>query len=230
MPSLTLPNLQFPKRGRKQAAENRPSSTPADVNPTTAPPTSPPPATPSHIRPPAVSNRSTSVPTRARPVTATSSAEANHEFRALRGSSIPRPFSMMTADSEPGSPGLPPFAPSQRGSMIPPGFSSEAGSPVLRNRASTGMLGPGGRAAMRHPDDFVMDTNNSSIVSKRSVERLYQAGEPEFFRHFVSKFKRRSPLINRGYWLRMRGVEYAITRFLAEQTSKTKLVINLGCG
>ena len=52
-------------------------------------------------------------------------------------------------------------------------------------------------------DEFVMDTNNSSIVSKRSVEKLYYRGEPEYFRHFVGKFKRRSPLINRGYWLRM---------------------------
>ena len=75
-----------------------------------------------------------------------------------------------------------------------------------------------------------MDSNNSSIVSKRSVEKLYYAGEPEYFRHFVSKFKRRSPLINRGYWLRMKAVEHAVTRFLAEQTSKRKVVINLGCG
>lgn len=86
-----------------------------------------------------------------------------------------------------------------------------------------------GRPEKRH-DQYVMDSNNSSIVSKRSVEKLYYAGEPEYFRHFVSKFKRRSPLINRGYWLRMKAVEHAVTRFLAEQTSKRKLVINLGCG
>ncbi|KAI7492705.1 hypothetical protein KC367_g9044 [Hortaea werneckii] len=82
-------------------------------------------------------------------------------------------------------------------------------------------------------DEFVMDTNNSSIVSKRSVEKLYYAngnGEPEYFRYFVSKFKRRSPLINRGYWLRMKAVEHTVTRFLAEQTAKKKVVINLGCG
>ena len=87
----------------------------------------------------------------------------------------------------------------------------------------------GSRPEKRH-DQYVMDSNNSSIVSKRSVEKLYYAGEPEYFRHFVSKFKRRSPLINRGYWLRMKAVEHAVTRFLAEQTSKRKLVINLGCG
>ncbi|EMC91964.1 hypothetical protein BAUCODRAFT_312084 [Baudoinia panamericana UAMH 10762] len=79
-------------------------------------------------------------------------------------------------------------------------------------------------------DEYIMDTNNSSIVSKRSVEKLYYQGEPEYFRHFVSKFKRRSPLINRGYWLRMRAVDHTVTRFLAERTAKRKVVINLGCG
>ncbi|TVY41335.1 tRNA wybutosine-synthesizing protein [Lachnellula subtilissima] len=50
-------------------------------------------------------------------------------------------------------------------------------------------------------DDAIMGTNNSSIVSKRSVERLYFPDEPHFFRYFVKKPQRRSPLINRGYWL-----------------------------
>lgn len=42
----------------------------------------------------------------------------------------------------------------------------------------------------------VIATNNSSIVSKRSVERLYYP-EPHFYRYFVKKPLRRSPLINR---------------------------------
>ncbi|KAK4544460.1 hypothetical protein LTR36_004351 [Oleoguttula mirabilis] len=79
-------------------------------------------------------------------------------------------------------------------------------------------------------DEFIMDTNNSSIVSKRSVEKLYYGNEPEYFRYFVSKFKRRSPLINRGYWLRMKAIDHTVTRFLAEQSPKRKVVINLGCG
>lgn len=45
-------------------------------------------------------------------------------------------------------------------------------------------------------DDSVIATNNSSIVSKRSVERLYYP-EPHFYRYFVKKPLRRSPLINR---------------------------------
>ncbi|SMY27643.1 unnamed protein product [Zymoseptoria tritici ST99CH_1A5] len=84
--------------------------------------------------------------------------------------------------------------------------------------------------AKQHRDELIMDTNKSSIVSKRSVEKLYYAGQPEYFRYFVNKFKRRSPLINRGYWLRMKAIEYGVSRFLSERTAKKKIVINLGCG
>ncbi|EHK18658.1 uncharacterized protein TRIVIDRAFT_44191 [Trichoderma virens Gv29-8] len=56
-------------------------------------------------------------------------------------------------------------------------------------------------------DDLVMGTNSSSITSKRSVERLYHSNEVPFFRYFVPKFQRRAPLINRGYWLRLRAID-----------------------
>lgn len=89
---------------------------------------------------------------------------------------------------------------------------------------------PGQDAGKQQRDGLIMDTNKSSIVSKRSVEKLYYEGEPEFFRHFVTKFKRRSPLINRGYWLRMKAIEHGVSRFLTERTAKRKVVVNLGCG
>ncbi|PBP23270.1 leucine carboxyl methyltransferase [Diplocarpon rosae] len=76
----------------------------------------------------------------------------------------------------------------------------------------------------------IMGTNNSSIVSKRSVERLYFANEPHFFRYFVKKPQRRSPLINRGYWLRMKAIDQAVCQFLKQDSPKRKVVINLGCG
>ncbi|QIW98942.1 hypothetical protein AMS68_004460 [Peltaster fructicola] len=78
-------------------------------------------------------------------------------------------------------------------------------------------------------DDLIQQTNNSSIVSKRSVEKLYYDGL-SYFRPFVGKFKRRSPLINRGYWLRMWAIEATVLRFLEESTTRRKVVINLGCG
>lgn len=84
--------------------------------------------------------------------------------------------------------------------------------------------------AKQKRDEFIMDTNNSSIVSKRSVEKLYYANEPQYFQHFTDKFKRRSPLINRGYWLRMRAIEHTVQKFLEEPSGKKKMVVNLGCG
>lgn len=78
-------------------------------------------------------------------------------------------------------------------------------------------------------DASVMGTNNSSIVSKRSVERLYYQ-EPHFYRYFVKKPQRRSPLINRGYWLRMHAIEMVTKCFLDEPSKKKKIVLNLGCG
>jgi tRNA wybutosine-synthesizing protein 4 len=78
--------------------------------------------------------------------------------------------------------------------------------------------------------EAIMGTNDYSTVSKRSVEKLYLREEPEFLRAFVHKFKRRTPLINRGYWLRMRAIEAVVKCFLNEETGKSKAVVNVGCG
>ncbi|KUJ23104.1 LCM-domain-containing protein [Mollisia scopiformis] len=88
---------------------------------------------------------------------------------------------------------------------------------------------PSTKSKSQVQDDSIMGTNNSSIVSKRSVERLYYPNE-QFFRHFVKKFQRRSPLINRGYWLRMKAIDQVVRQFLELDTEKPKVVINLGCG
>lgn len=77
--------------------------------------------------------------------------------------------------------------------------------------------------------DLIMGTNSSSIVSKRSVERLYLP-KPHFYRYFVRKPQRRSPTINRGYWLRMRAVDWVVRKFLERPTDRKKVVINLGAG
>lgn len=66
-------------------------------------------------------------------------------------------------------------------------------------------------------------------MSKRSVERLYYPNE-QFFRHFVKKFQRRAPLINRGYWLRMKAIDQVVRQFLEQESERSKVVINLGCG
>jgi tRNA wybutosine-synthesizing protein 4 len=79
-------------------------------------------------------------------------------------------------------------------------------------------------------DEAIIGTNDYSIVSKRSVEKIYYPHEPQFLRPFVGKFKRRAPLINRGYWLRMKAIEHVIKTFLDEPAAKSKVIINLGCG
>ncbi|KAI2642007.1 leucine carboxyl methyltransferase [Xylaria nigripes] len=85
-------------------------------------------------------------------------------------------------------------------------------------------------AKERAQDELVMSTNSSSIVSKRSVERIYYPDEPHYFRYFVKKFQRRAPLINRGYHLRLHVIDVAVRRFLGRSNDKTKVVVNLGCG
>jgi tRNA wybutosine-synthesizing protein 4 len=77
----------------------------------------------------------------------------------------------------------------------------------------------------------IIQTNNSSIVSKRSVEKLYYLKEPHFFRYFVKKLQRRAPLINRGYYLRMHVIDVAVRDFVKRShDGRQKVVINLGCG
>ncbi|KAH8728730.1 hypothetical protein GQ44DRAFT_757142 [Phaeosphaeriaceae sp. PMI808] len=87
------------------------------------------------------------------------------------------------------------------------------------------------RSKQEKRDDDVMNTNDSSIVSKRSVSKLYLSNEPDYYEPFAPKFVRRNPLINRGYWLRMHAIEQVVRRFLeGKDNKKPKVIVNLGCG
>ncbi|KAK9460857.1 S-adenosyl-L-methionine-dependent methyltransferase [Lipomyces oligophaga] len=99
------------------------------------------------------------------------------------------------------------------------------------------------RNPKQNSDRAIQETNNSSIVSKRSTERLYypQPAIPpadsdfpyegnHFFRHFVQKPQRRSPLINHGYWIRMEAVHTIVKQFLESNSVQRKVIVNLGCG
>ena len=84
-------------------------------------------------------------------------------------------------------------------------------------------------------DLFVQGTNDSSIVSKRSVEILYREKvdphSKEFFQYFVKKTPRRTPVINRGYWIRMRSIQMSIMKIISQQPENQRInIINLGCG
>ncbi|KAF1927863.1 LCM-domain-containing protein [Didymella exigua CBS 183.55] len=86
------------------------------------------------------------------------------------------------------------------------------------------------RSKVEKRDDDIIHTNDSSIVSKRCVSKLYLSNEPDFYEPFAPKYVRRNPLINRGYWLRMHAIEQVVKRYLEEHDGKKKVVVNLGCG
>jgi len=86
-----------------------------------------------------------------------------------------------------------------------------------------------GKAAYQD-EAATINTNSYSIVSKRSVEKLYYSHQAPFLEPFVPNFKRRAPLINRGYWLRGRAIESAVETFLSSDSGRTKAIVNLGCG
>ena len=97
----------------------------------------------------------------------------------------------------------------------------------------------------KYADLAIQGTNNSSIASKRSVELLYlpKLGSAnnfqrdkndkllEYFKFFVPKKIKRSPCINRGYWLRLFAIRSRLNSII-EQTPQDKkiVVVNLGCG
>lgn len=93
----------------------------------------------------------------------------------------------------------------------------------------------------KYADLAIQGTNNSSIASKRSVELLCLSKlgtkdgsnssehSNEYFKYFVRKAPKRSPCINRGYWLRLHAIRSRLDS-IVEATDKKIVVLNLGCG
>ncbi|CAK8674605.1 unnamed protein product [Clavelina lepadiformis] len=74
----------------------------------------------------------------------------------------------------------------------------------------------------------VQGSNDSSIVSKLSmVNHGYH--NDAYYKFFVKKASRRSPLINRGYYIRAKTASYIISQFFSGVRGK-KQVISLGAG
>lgn len=87
----------------------------------------------------------------------------------------------------------------------------------------------------QYQDITIQGTNDYSIVSKRSVEKLYSplsASTPHYFQHFVKKPSRRSPCINRGYWTRMQAIKRSTFQIIQNSLKQNKkiVIINLGAG
>ena len=70
----------------------------------------------------------------------------------------------------------------------------------------------------------------SSILCKSSAERLGYFSDP-FLRFFVKKAARRTPIINRGYYLRWKAIHEVLGRFVRLRKHGERLqVVSLGCG
>ncbi|KAL1655915.1 tRNA methyltransferase ppm2 [Didymella pomorum] len=78
------------------------------------------------------------------------------------------------------------------------------------------------KSKLEKRDDDIIHTNDSSIVSKRCVSKLYLSNEPDYYEPFAQKYVRRNPLVNRGYWLRMHAIEQVVKRYLENDDALTE--------
>lgn len=80
-------------------------------------------------------------------------------------------------------------------------------------------------------DSAVQGTNDSSVLSKISAAELGYV-QDDFLKHFATKFARRSPLVNRGYYIRAKLIDFAIKEFLTRVNNDDlkNQVINVGAG
>ncbi|CAD5124194.1 DgyrCDS12493 [Dimorphilus gyrociliatus] len=84
---------------------------------------------------------------------------------------------------------------------------------------------------MPSSDNAVQGTNDSSSLSKASAANLGYF-QDSYIKYFTSKKVRRSPLINRGYYIRQEAVTNTVIQFLNTKTFAgiEKQVISLGAG
>ena len=80
-------------------------------------------------------------------------------------------------------------------------------------------------------DTAVQGTNDSSILSKISTSELGYFDD-ECLKYFATKIVRRSPLVNRGYYIRARLIDFMIKEFTTKMNNEmtTNQIINLGAG
>ncbi|XP_007898284.2 tRNA wybutosine-synthesizing protein 4 [Callorhinchus milii] len=79
-------------------------------------------------------------------------------------------------------------------------------------------------------DTAVQGTNDNSIVSKCSMASLGYFSD-DFLKRFVNKTTRRAPLINRGYYVRAKAVDYVLRCFLKKTVSHSRRqILSLGAG
>ena len=88
------------------------------------------------------------------------------------------------------------------------------------------------KKSSRHRNDqAVQGTNDSSILSKISTSELGYF-QDECLKHFATKIVRRSPLVNRGYYIRAKLIDFMLKAFLnkVNKEEAKNQVLNLGAG
>lgn len=76
----------------------------------------------------------------------------------------------------------------------------------------------------------VQETNDSSILSKASIAEHGYFDDP-YLKLFCSKVVRRSPLIQRGYYIRAKVIDYILNSFLRNFSNESRIqIISLGAG
>ncbi|XP_056611537.1 tRNA wybutosine-synthesizing protein 4 [Triplophysa dalaica] len=79
-------------------------------------------------------------------------------------------------------------------------------------------------------DVSVQGTNDSSVVSKVSAAAQGYFHD-DFLKYFVCKVTRRAPLINRGYYIRLKAVDHCLKQFFhATESCLRRQILSLGAG
>ncbi|MES1920200.1 hypothetical protein MHBO_001894 [Bonamia ostreae] len=77
--------------------------------------------------------------------------------------------------------------------------------------------------------EAIKNTANDALEAKQScVETGYY--RDDFLRHFTKGYQKRSPVINRGYYCRVKAVENILIKFCQNFEDRPKQVVSLGCG
>ncbi|EDQ86430.1 uncharacterized protein MONBRDRAFT_10965 [Monosiga brevicollis MX1] len=79
-----------------------------------------------------------------------------------------------------------------------------------------------------HPT-AVQGTNDNSILSKCSMAQLGYFDDP-FLAEMVQRVTRRSPIINRGYYIRAKAVDHIMSAFLQQHADAAPQILSLGAG
>ncbi|ORZ03045.1 leucine carboxyl methyltransferase 1 [Syncephalastrum racemosum] len=78
-------------------------------------------------------------------------------------------------------------------------------------------------------DEAIRGTNDDATVSRLSAVTIGYFDDP-FVRYFVKRPVRRSPIINRGSYIRNYALDRLVQRFLQTPTDKKKQILGLGAG